>query len=278
MRRHRPAAGSSATHSSSWWRLAALAPLGLLVTACDTSTAGRFGYPKPVTEQGDRILSIWTGFMWVAVAVGLLVYGLILWACVRFRKRGDDVPRQVHYNLPVEALYTVLPFVMVAVLFYYTARDETYLDKLSRNPDVTIGVVGFQWSWQFNYTSEKLQVTGRPGQYPTLVLPAHQRVQFLENSQDVVHAFWVPDFLFKRDVVPGRTNKFEITTEGPGTFDGRCTELCGVYHSRMLFTVKVVEEAEYQQFLQTAKAAAEAGTSDMYTTTSTSSTTSGSAQ
>ena len=251
-----------------WHRSAVvLLPVLLLLTSC-SGDAGRFGYKKPITEQGHRALSIWTGFFWLALVVGVLVYALILWACFRYRKRGDKLPAQVHYNLPVEVLYTILPFVLVAALFYYTARDETYLDKLSANPDLRVGVVGFQWSWQFNYVDENLQVTGRPGQFPTLVLPVGKRVQFIETSPDVIHSFWVPEFLFKRDVIPGRSNKFEITTEDTGTFDGRCTELCGVYHSKMLFTVKVVSDADYQQFLTTAKQEAASGNSDMYSTTS----------
>ncbi len=248
-------------------RLVALAPLALVLTACNTESI-RFGFPKPITEQGHRVLNLWVGFFWVALAVGALVYGLILWACFRFRKRGDELPRQVHYNVPIELLYTILPLVTVAVLFYFTARDEIVIDKLSRNPDVKIGVVGFQWNWQFNYIDDKLQVTGRPGQPPTLVLPANKKIQFVETSPDVIHSFWVPSFLFKRDVVPGRQNKFEVRTEKTGTFEGRCAEFCGLYHSRMLFKLKVVSDAEYQQFLTTAKAAAAAGTSDMYTTTS----------
>lgn len=277
MRRNRPAAGSAAVRRHRrWWRLPALIAASGLLAGCNSAAWGRLGMPTPVTEQAHRVLSIWTGSMYTALAVGALVYGLILWACFRFRRRSDELPRQIHYNVPIEALYTVLPFVVIAVLFYYTARDETYLNKLSPNPDVKVGVVGFQWSWQFNYPDQNLQVTGRPGQYPTLVLPANKTVQFVLTSPDVVHAFWIPSFLFKRDVVPGRSNEFQIRTEGPGTFAGRCSELCGLYHSRMLFNVKVVDDAAYQQFLATAKAAAQAGTSDIYTLT-TASTSNGSA-
>lgn len=241
-------------------------PLALLLTACDTAKLGRFGFPEPTTEQGRRMLNLWVGAFWAAIVVGVFVYALILWACFRFRKRGDKLPRQVHYNVPVEVLYVALPFVIIGVLFFYTARDESFVDRLSKEPDVTIGVVGFQWSWQFNYPDEKLQVTGRIGQEPTLVLPVNKKVQFIETSPDVIHSFWIPDFLFKRDVVPGRANRFEVRTEKPGTFEGRCAELCGVYHSRMLFKVKVVPEDEYQRFLTTAKAQAAAGTSDIYST------------
>jgi len=264
----RAMSGGARRSHTVWRSILSLLPLTLLLTACDTGKAARFGFPKATTEQGHRVLTIWVAFFWLAIVVGAFVYALILGACFRFRKRGDEAPAQVHYNVPVEVLYTVLPFILIAVLFYYTARDESYLDKLSKKPDVMVGVVGFQWSWQFNYPDEKLQVTGRIGQLPTLVLPTNKRVQFIETSPDVIHSFWVVDFLFKRDVVPGRANRFEVRTEKAGTFEGRCAELCGIYHSRMLFRVKVVSDAEYQQWLTTAKAAAAAGTSDIYSTTS----------
>jgi len=260
--------GSRSLRSTPWRRALLLLPLIVLLSGCDKAKALRFGFPEPVTQQGHRILSLWTGAFWAALVVGVFVYALILWACFRFRRRGSRVPRQVHYNVPIEALYVALPFVIIGVLFYYTARDETYVDKLTKNPDVRIGVVGFQWNWQFNYPDEKLQVTGRPGQIPTLVLPVDKRILFIETSPDVIHSFWVPDFLFKRDVVPGRANRFEVRTDKTGTFDGRCAELCGVYHSRMLFTVKIVPENEYKRFLITAKAQAAAGKSDIYSTTS----------
>lgn len=267
LRREALAAGPA--HSPPRWRrLLLLAPLLPLLTACDSEKWARFGFPKPTTEQGHRTLTLWVGAFWAAIVVGVFVYALILWACFRFRKRGDKLPRQVHYNIPVEVLYVALPFVIIGVLFFYTARDESYIDKLSKQPDVKIGVVGFQWSWQFNYPDEKLQVTGRIGQGPVLVLPVNKRVQFIETSPDVIHSFWIPDFLFKRDVIPGRANRFEIRTEKAGTFEGRCAEFCGVYHSRMLFKVKVVPDGEYQRFLTTAKAQAAAGTSDIYSTTS----------
>jgi cytochrome c oxidase subunit 2 len=99
-------------------------------------------------------------------------------------------------------------------------------------------------------------------------VPTHKKILFVETSPDVIHAFWVPEFLFKRDVIPGRENRFEVTVDKEGTFRGRCSELCGTYHSRMLFTLKSVSWTAYQQFLATATAQAKAGTNDMFTTSS----------
>jgi len=231
-------------------RLSALFVLvSLAVTGCTAEEAIRFGFPEAITPQGDSILTLWIGSSIAALVVGVFVWGLILWCCVRYRKRSDTLPRQVRYNLPIEVLYTAVPFVIVAVLFYYTAVSETYVNELSDDPDVTIGVVGFQWNWQFNYVKEDLQVTGRPGQPAELVLPTGRTIRFVESSPDVIHSFWVPAFLFKRDVIPGRYNQFEITIDKPGTYIGRCAEYCGVDHSRMNFSVRALPPEEYDAFV-----------------------------
>ena len=233
--------------------------LGALSTAALTSGCDArevyeqtfsFGFPSPITDQGKTIYNLWLGSTAAAAVVGLFVWALIFWAVVRYRKTGEELPRQVRYNLPIEVLYTVIPFVIVAVLFFYTAVGENKVNKLTRNPDVTIGVVGFQWNWQFNYLAQKVQVTGEPNHRAELVIPVGKRVRFIETSPDVIHSFWVPKFLFKRDVVPGRLNSFEITVNTPGTYIGRCAELCGEKHDRMNFSVRVVQPAEYDSYIK----------------------------
>lgn len=213
-----------------------------------------FGLPDPVTSQGKVIYDVWLGSVAAAAAVGVLVWALIGYTLVRFRKRDEELPAQVRYNLPIEVLYTVLPFVIIAVLFYYTAVGENKVNKLTRNPDVTVGVVGFQWNWQFNYIDDKVQTTGDPAHRATLVIPVDKRIRFVETSPDVIHSFWVPAFLFKRDVIPGRLNTFEITPTRIGTYTGRCAELCGEKHDRMNFVVRVVTQAEYDAYIEKLKA------------------------
>lgn len=227
-----------------------LAVLLAATAGCDNEFT-RLGMPEPITEQGKRVLSLWQGSWIAAFAVGILVWGLIIWAIIFHRKRSEKLPPQVRYNMPIEALYTAVPFIIVAVLFYFTARDETYLDKVSDKPDVAVNVTGFQWSWKFDYPQNDVSVVGRPGKDPTLVIPKGKKIRFNLTSPDVIHSFWVPAFLFKRDVIPGHPNRFEITTTKEGTYAGRCAELCGVDHSRMLFTVKVVSPQEYQNFIAT---------------------------
>lgn len=264
MRRNGIATGSwFPSTGSSWAARARLALVGLLVplliTGCDVKRAFSMGLPRPVTKQGSSVEELWVGAVIAALTVGVVVWALILWAAFAYRRRNDELPRQVRYNLPIEVLYTVLPFVIVAVLFYYTAVKETYVDKLSANPDVKVGVVGFQWNWQFNYVGENVQVTGQPGVPPQLVLPVGKTVRFIETSPDVIHSFWVPAFIFKRDVIPGRINQFEVTITKPGTFIGHCAELCGVDHDRMNFSVKAVSDQEYRSYLANMRAQQPAG-------------------
>ncbi|MFD6424345.1 MULTISPECIES: aa3-type cytochrome oxidase subunit II [unclassified Streptomyces] len=250
----------------------------------------RLGMPTPVTEEAPRILSLWQGSWAAALATGVLVWGLILWSAVFHRRSRTkvEVPPQTRYNMPIEALYTVVPLIIVSVLFYFTARDESKLLTLSTKPVHNINVVGYQWSWAFNYvedvdgspsttkTPEELSSipdryladfpkgaggvydagipgtrnpqTGNPG--PTLWLPKGEKVRFILTSRDVIHSFWVVPFLMKQDVIPGHTNAFEVTPNKEGTFMGKCAELCGVDHSRMLFNVKVVSPERYQQHLK----------------------------
>ena len=164
------------------------AATALLTSGCNGrevyEQAFSLGWPNPVTTQGHTMYSVWLGAMAGAAGVGVAVIGLILWAVVRYRKTGEELPRQVRYNLPIEVLYTVVPFVIIAVLFFYTAVGENKVNKLTKNPDVTIGVVGFQWNWQFNYVNEQVQVTGAPevGQKAQLVLPVNKKIRFIETS------------------------------------------------------------------------------------------------
>jgi len=232
----------------------------LALTGCTNDSFTRLGFPDPITTQGKITLSLWQGSWIAGLLVGAVVWGLILWAVVFHRKRGDKLPPQVRYNMPIEILYTIVPFILIAVLFYYTAKDENTIDSLSAKPAVTVNVTGFQWSWSFDYNPSGYHVievgqTWNPAlpdshqQLPLLEIPENETVRFNLSSPDVVHSFWVPEFLFKRDVIPGHPNHFEITATQTGTFTGHCSELCGLYHSRMLFTLKVVTPAQFQAWI-----------------------------
>ncbi len=241
----------------------AAVPVVLLVSSgCSAHEALSFNAPEGITEQAPIVESLWFG-AWVAVVcVGLLTAGLILYAAVRFRRReGDpDAPRQMRYNIPLEVMYTVVPLVMILGVFYFTARDQAELTKVSATPDNTVGVVAFRWSWAFNYEEGVYDVgTAEPDDTPTLFLPVDESVKFQLQSPDVVHSFWVPAFLMKMDVVPDRLNEFQVTPNKVGEYAGRCAELCGVDHARMLFTLKVVPRAEYDAHIAALRAAGNVG-------------------
>jgi cytochrome c oxidase subunit II len=245
-------------------RFGLLAGAAVALTGCSAHDAEgkmRFGFPSGVTHQADRIRTLWTWSSVAALIVGVIVWALIFWCCIVYRKRNDELPRQTKYHLPIEIAYSIAPFFIIAGLFYFTATTENYVDKLSKNPDVTVNVVGFKWNWQFQYpgttytgtdpaAGTPVQTTGSNDEIPVLVIPRGESVQFVEQSQDVIHSFWVPEFLFKRDVIPQpKPNRFELTATSDGSFVGRCAELCGTYHSQMNFEVRVVEPADYQKYV-----------------------------
>jgi cytochrome c oxidase subunit 2 len=250
-------------------RIAVIPAVVLLASGCTGEAAKweRGGWPEPVTKQGRDALHLWQGALIASLVVGGLVLVMIIGAAALFWRRSpDQVPRQVRYNLPIEVLYTFIPVVVVSVLFYFTAIGENREDKIVDTPNtLQMGVVGFQWSWQFNYLKDGLSITGRPGEPPQLVVPTQTPIHFYLTSPDVIHSFWVVPFLFKRDVIPGHPNEFEVTVTKPGTFQGRCAEYCGVDHARMLFTVRALPPADYAKWLAGAKVAAANGSNKEYT-------------
>jgi cytochrome c oxidase subunit 2 len=240
--------------------LGGAAGLVLLLTGCSPQDLpSMLDMPQPMTAEGHRIYSLWQGSWVAAWVVGAITWGLILWAAIAYRRRSDAVPVQVRYNLPIEVLYTFLPLVVIGVLFGFTARDQSELLKVDKSLNNTVNVVAFRWNWTFNYLSDNVYDVGSPSQLPTLYLKVNQPVRFELTSPDVIHSFWVPDFLFKMDVIPGKTNQFQITPDHVGTFAGRCAELCGVDHSRMLFNVKVVTEADYAAHVADLRARGQTG-------------------
>ena len=300
---------------------AVLGFLALVLTGCsakDWERNLRFGWPTGVTKQATEMRVLWTWAGVTALALGVVVWGLIFWCCIRYRKKDDELPRQTKYNFIVEAICVTFPFIVIAGLFYRTVVVEDDVNKLSANPDVRVQVDAFKWNWQFEYhqyttASGKIVKTVYPGQkdltdatgnaldternttpkrtcdeassnisyncganggddhaaggplylstvgsqyeIPVLVIPVDRSVRFVEHSEDVLHSFWVPEFLFKRDVIPygststARDNQFEITATHTGSFVGRCAELCGTYHSAMNFEVRVVSEQTFERYL-----------------------------
>ncbi|WP_199584566.1 cytochrome c oxidase subunit II [Blastococcus sp. TF02A-30] len=244
-------------------RLAALGLLGVLtLTGCDmpNNEFWRFGWPEGVTDQAADMRELWTGSVIAALIVGFLVWGLIFYSMVAHRKRGDELPRQTAYNLPLEIAYTIAPFIIIAGLFFFTVVTQNRVLDRSDNPDETIAVNAFKWNWQFVYPDsegpdgEPVNTVGSSTEIPVLVLPVDRSIRFEVASADVIHSFWVPDFLFKLDVIPGnengRDNVFEVTVREEGAYVGRCAELCGTYHAYMNFEVRAVSGDDYDAYIE----------------------------
>ncbi|MEO3929613.1 cytochrome c oxidase subunit II [Micromonosporaceae bacterium B7E4] len=241
------------------------AALLALLTGCDVGrTFDGFGWPQGgISPESHRMYDLWIGSTIAALAVGIFVWGLIFWCVIRYRKRGEALPVQTRFNMPMEFLYTIAPILVVAVLFYYTAIVQTGVNKVTSNPDVTVEVVAFKWNWQFNYRDKPgedantvASTLGTTEVIPILVLPTGRSIRFEETSRDVIHSFWVPELLFKRDVFPGNVrNIFEVTSlDTEGAYVGRCAELCGTYHSMMNFELRVVSPDEYDRFIEAKRA------------------------
>lgn len=225
--------------------------VALLASGCTANEAFFFDLPEPATAEAPIVQNLWNGAWIAAWGVGIVTWGLMIWAVVAYRRRKNaGVPEQTKYNIPLEALYTVVPLIMILGLFFFTARDQAELLAVEDNQDQTVNVVGFRWSWAFNYLDEDVYDVGTSSLPPTLVLPIDEKIKFELTSPDVIHSFWVPNWLFKMDVIPGKVNEFEVTPNELGTFIGRCAELCGVDHARMLFNVKIVERGEYEAHIQ----------------------------
>jgi cytochrome c oxidase subunit 2 len=247
-------------------RLARLAALGLLgvvtLAGCDVPNNAfwRFGWPAGITDQAQDMRRLWTGSVIAALIIGFLVWGLIIYSVVRDRKRGDELPKQTAYNLPLEIVYTVIPFIIIAVLFFFTVTTQDKVLTRSAHPDETVTVKAFKWNWQFVYPDKKdangqpVSTVGASNEIPILVLPTDRTIKFQLTSADVIHSFWVPEFLFKLDVIPGnengRNNVFQVTVRKQGAYVGRCAELCGTYHAYMNFEVRAVSPEAYNAYIQ----------------------------
>lgn len=224
-----------------------LVPL-VAVGGCGTD----LGMPSPVTSQASESRDLWRIFVVIAVIIGLIVYGLIGYVLIRHRRQrrqDGQLPGQRQYNIPVEIVYTAIPLVIVGVLLGLSIRTERTVTSTSEHPDLTVRVVGFQWQWQFSYQGTPVVVTGVPGTDPVLVLPTDRTVRLELSSPDVVHSFWVPHFIEKRDLIPRVDNAIEVRITRTGEWAGVCSEFCGLDHTKMRFRVQAVPGPQFDSWL-----------------------------
>ena len=249
--------------------LGALGIGALSLAGCSAETTaqiGRLGLPVAASDRSPYTHHLWIGSWIAAFGVGLLVWGMIIWCVVRYRRRKPGVPRQNRYNLPIEILYTVTPFIMIGVLFYFTVLTQDKVQAKVEKPDHVVTVVAQKWNWSFNYeeadnpdVGTAVWESGTIEQPADLYLPVGESVRFNLKSVDVIHSFWVPAFYEKLDVVPGRNNSLDLTPTKEGVFAGKCAELCGTYHSAILFNVHIVSKQEYLAHMKSLEAKGQTG-------------------
>ncbi len=289
---------------------ATLAGLAMTLSGCSWREAFALGWPKGITPEAQASHKLWLWSVIAALVVGVIVWALMFWCAAFFRKKKGDneMPRQFGYNMPLELILTVIPFIIISVLFYFTVVTQQKILYKDPNPEVVVDVTAFQWNWKFGYQKvafkdgsfnydgadparkaaltskpegtdshgeemvgairgmnpedrsylnfDKVETVGTSDEIPVLVLPVGKRIEFQEASADVIHSFWVPDFLFKRDVFPNpKANHSENTWQveqinETGAFVGRCAEMCGTYHSMMNFEIRVVPADDFKTYLQ----------------------------
>ncbi|MDO9398311.1 MAG: cytochrome c oxidase subunit II [Herbiconiux sp.] len=259
-----------------WAAIPIAAVMSVVLAGCTQEQLQGWLPTEPgTTNNVDKVIGLWVTSWIVLLIVGVITWGLTIWAIVVYRRRKGQtgLPAQLRYNMPIEIFYTIVPLILVLGFFAFTARDQSEIEAKYDDPDVKIQVFGKQWAWDFNYVDEDVYYAGVQGQddpddangnlveseLPVLYLPVGKTVEIQLESRDVIHSFWDIDFLYKKDMLPGKTNYMYVTPEREGTYSGKCAELCGEYHSMMLFNVKVVSQQEYDDYIQSLEDAGQTG-------------------
>ena len=224
-------------------RAAALACLAILTTAC---------VPEAATSQGRDVAWLYNIFMLASAGVFVIVIGLLTWSITRYRGQpGRDVemPTPTRGNVTLEVIWWSLPAALVVVLAVLTVGVLGQVDAREDDPGVVVRVHAFQWGWEFTFPDADVVVSGTAADPPRIELPTGETIAFEITSQDVVHSFWIPRFLIKRDAVPNRPNRFDVVIEEQGTYGGQCGEFCGLLHSRQLFEIDAVSRSHFDAWL-----------------------------
>jgi cytochrome c oxidase subunit II len=220
--------------------------------------------PEPETETARDVFTLFNIVLAMGVAVFIGVEAFIVYSVFRYRRRDDRLPQQLHGNTLVEIIWTAIPSVIVLVLFVLSIITLTRVEARVENPGVTIEVDGFQWQWAFRYLDDDddpandYTVIGTPGQPPVMAVPVGEPVRLILQSEDVIHSFYVPHFLIKKDLVPlpegEEPRDLEFTVTNEGTYSGQCAEFCGDLHADMTFSVEAMSREAFDQWLAAGQA------------------------
>jgi cytochrome c oxidase subunit 2 len=209
-------------------------------------------------DTREEFDDLWALYLPIGVAVAAIVFALVLFAVVRYRRRGDELPRGGEGPPIVEGLYALVLAAVVVFLVAATFRTNDRETGLASDPGAEVDVTAFQWGWRFTYPEEGVTVVGDDTRPPTLGVPTDTTVRFNLRSRDVIHAFWIPDLRFKRDAFPKRTTSFDLSFSEEGWLDsGRCAEFCGLAHGEMTFNVMAMAPPEFRSWLRRQRATSE---------------------
>ncbi|PZR62051.1 MAG: cytochrome c oxidase subunit II [Chloroflexi bacterium] len=211
---------------------------------------------SPATAEANSVAWLYNVFLAAAGVVFVVVAALIGWSVIRYRGQAGDasLPPQTHGNLILEVVWWALPTLLVIGLFVISAQVLNATDKRSPSGAVRVRVEGFQWQWRFTYLDSGVQLVGLPDRPPQLVLPVGEQISFELVSADVIHSFYIPHFLLKRDTIPGLANRVDLTIDRAGTYGGQCAEFCGLLHARMVFSIRAVAPSDFQRWLSEQRA------------------------
>ncbi|WP_072313314.1 aa3-type cytochrome oxidase subunit II [Agrococcus sp. Marseille-P2731] len=269
------------TRRSRWIAAPLAVVVALALAGCtQAQLQGYMPSESGLTNHVDRIMGLWTTSWIVLLGVGLITWGLMIWAGIAYRRRRGQsgLPVQLRYHMPFEIFFTIVPVILIAGFFAFTARDQAAIEEPIEDPDYSLTVYGKRWAWDFVYEREgqdpvyfqglQAQVDPESNQIdaeslPTLYLPTDSSIEITLEARDVAHSFWIVEYLYKKDMLPGLTNHMYFETGSQeGTLTGKCAELCGEYHSQMLFDVELVSPEEYDAYLETLEAAGNVGAID----------------
>lgn len=229
----------------------------------------QLGLKEPASAQMERIYDFHTLLLWIIIPIVIFVTGLLAWVAIRYRAKANPEPSKTTHHVMLEILWTAIPVIILIIIAIPSFKMLYYLDRVEE-PEMTLKVTGYQWYWGYEYQDhEGLEFLSYPipedeideskGQRRLLstdnkvVLPIDTNIQILITSADVIHAFTIPEFGFKKDAVPGRLNETWVRIDKPGTYYGQCSQICGVNHAYMPIEIEAVTKEEFEKWLVKAK-------------------------
>ena len=243
-----------------------------LLIALPTQAQTRFNMTSGVTDISQKVYGLHMTIFLICVAIGVIVFGIMLWAIIHHRKDKGVQAAQFHESTKVEILWTLIPFVILIIMAIPATRTLIAMEDASQS-DLTVQVTGSQWKWHYSYFEQDVDFYSLIGTLPEqiqgkaakgenyllevdwpLVLPTDRKIRFLITSDDVIHSWWVPAFAIKKDAVPGFINEAWTRINEPGIYRGQCAELCGKNHGFMPIVVQAKSGAEFDTWLADAKA------------------------